>query len=386
MGDIVYREFTGVRNDVGPERFGPGDLVAADNCDLDSTGKLKRRRGFAPVLAGDFHSLWSDGDLCLMASDSELLRLLPNYTTITLRDDLSSVARMAYCRVNERVYYSNGYQTGVVENGASRSWGIAPPVYQPAAAAIGGELYAGTYQYALTFLRQDGQESGTSVAGSIDLAANSGIAFSFIQLSTDPGVTHKAIYLSPANGEVLYRALTLDNATTSASYTDNGVRLQSPLDTQFLQDAIPGHLICYYRGRLYVARDNLLFPAEPFAYELFDLRRYLPFDSRITLLAAMTDGIFVGTEHQQLFLAGRGPDEFEPTLKTKYGAAKLVKQARGQGDSPVAFWLSSQGVQLGLNQGGLTNLTPQYSFAATNGGAGLFRRDPISQYLALLAS
>lgn len=391
MADISYGEFNGVRNDVAPERFGPGDLVTADNCDLDATGKLQRRQGYASVLAGDCHSLFSAGDVCLFVQGASLRRLMPDYASVSLRDDLTPPARMAYCAVNGRIYYANGYAAGVIDDGQSRSWGLTPPPYQPLATAISGELSSGAYQFALTYLRRDGQESGAGLAESIDVGAGGGIAFSDIAVAADPDVAYKCLYLSTANGEQLYRALTLDNAATSASYTGDGVDLQSPLDTQFLQAPPPGHLIACYRGRLYVGVDQWLFPSEPYGYELFDLRGYLPFDSRLSLVAPVDDGLYVATQTQTWFLAGRGPDEFEAILKAPYGAvlgslayapASLVKQAQNQGEAQVAFWLTPQGVCLGLNGGQLINLTQQYAIDPGGEGAGLFRRKPLSQYIA----
>jgi hypothetical protein len=168
--------------------------------------------------------------------------------------------------------------------------------------------------------------------------------------------------------------------------------LQSPLDTQFLEPALPGHLLAYYRGHLLVALGNLLFHSQPHAYELFDVRQYLPFPSRLTLLAPVDDGVFVGTAQQTLFLAGRGPDDWEVQVKAPYGAipgtlayapASLVKQAEHQGEARVAFWLSAQGICLGLNGGAVLNLTQHYQVSPGAAGAGLFRRGPRSQYLAL---
>lgn len=393
MGDIVYREFAGVRNDLSPERFNPGDLVMADNCDLDATGKLQRRQGYTQKLAGDVHSLWSDGETCLFVSGDTLSRLAVDYTNETLRSGLTPGARMAYCKVNARIYYSNGYQTGVIEDGASRSWGLPPPLYQPLASVISGELFSGTYQFALTYLRRDGQESGTSLAESIEVPAGGGISFTAIAVAADPDITQKILYLSTANGEILYRALILDNATTSASYIESGIRLQSPLDTQFLQGAFPGQTLAYYRGRIYIAIGNLLFPSEPHGYELFDVRKFLPFAKRVTLLAPVEDGLFVGTQNETVFLAGRGPEDFDVTMKAPYGAiagtlayapASLVKQAQNQGEARVAFWLSPQGICLGMNQGAVLNLTQQYSFNPSAAGAGLFRRGESAQYLACL--
>lgn len=392
MGDVTYHQFSGVRNDVSAERFGNGDLVAADNCDLDTTGKLSRRGGYALQRAGASHSLFSHGALCVFVSGTSLLQLHADYSVSTLRSGLTADARMAYTHtVNDRIYYSNGYQTGVIDNEVSRSWGLTPPDYQPLASVGAGRLFAGRYQYALTFLRSDGQESGTGVAEVIDVPADSAIDFTAIPVSSDPDVTQKSIFVSAANGDVLYRALTLANSVTTASYNDDGLNLNSPLDTQFLDVPPAGHLLTYYRGHIYSAVGNLLLHSEAFGYELFDWRKYLPFDSRIRLLAPVEDGFYLATETSTLYLAGSTPDDIRVIKKADYGAIEgTLAYAPGnlvQGvtdPAPVALWTAPTGICRGLNGGVFTNLTEsRYSFNARDSGAAVFR-DSTSQYLSIV--
>src|SRR5574337_48675 len=144
-----FKSFAGLRNDVSSERMDAGDLVAADNVNIDASGQLSRRDGRTLALAGDYHSLWAAGDLCLMVGGTSLLRVAPGYTTTALRTDLTAGAKMTFQPINERVYYSNGRELGVIENGASRSWGLTPPTTQGTTTATAGSLPAGTYQWAV---------------------------------------------------------------------------------------------------------------------------------------------------------------------------------------------------------------------------------------------
>src|SRR5574340_1597454 len=215
-----FKAFTGLRNDVQSERMEAGDLVAADNVNIDSSGQLSRREGRTLALAGDYHSLWAAGDVCLMVGGTTLYRVAPGYTTTALRTGLTAGAKMAYQAINERVYWSNGRESGVIEAGASRSWGLAVPAHQGTATATAGSLAAGTYQWAVTYLRDDGQESGTGLAGVITLTEEGGIALSDLPVSSDANATLlKVLYLTECNGSVLYEAATLDADATTHTLT-----------------------------------------------------------------------------------------------------------------------------------------------------------------------
>ena len=377
---VKYRAFTGLRNDVDPERLLPAELVTASNVDLDRTGRLARRSGYTRVRTGSVHSLWASGALALFVEDAALKQLNTDYTATILRGILTPGLRMSYEAVNGVVYYSNAAETGVIQNGVSRSWGLAVPSL-PGAVATVGTMPAGDYQYVLTWRRSDGQESGAGLAGRITLPAGSGITFA-LPVSADADVTHKWLYLSPPNGDVLYRALLLANATTSATYQNDTLELTLPLETQLLGPPPAGHLVRYYAGRMFVAVDDALFYSEPFAHELFDMRRYLALDGRITLFApAEKNGVWVATDKAIGWVEGTDPDKFEYVQKADYGAIEgaldYVEGSLfgdgGQGDVRIPLWLTTEGVCAGMTNGTLRNLTRErYSFSASGQGAALF--------------
>ena len=392
MAESTLKGFAGLRNDVSSDRFEAGDLEAAVNVDIDDSGKLSRRDGYLSKLAGNIHSLWSNGTLCLFVSNGEMKRLNDDYTATVLRTGLSN-ERMAYVEVNGRVYFSNGVDTGIVDNGNVRTWGIVPPML-PLATQAGGNLPEGIYQYALTYVREDGQESGTGLAGRID--ATGGIAFSSIPVSGDPGVTHKILYVTEQNGEVLYRAKVLANDATS--YTWTGGILSIPLATQYLEQAPAGEIVTYHYGTMYVVQDDRVFYSSPFGYELFDPNGFLPFDSQVQIFAPVEGGIWVGTQTAIYWLDGVDADKLQKITRARVGNVKgtlayinndrLPESNFNQPDSLIALWWSDEGVCAGYSGGSLNKLTNKRYQPGIEGvsGTGIVRKSSNKsfQYLAII--
>lgn len=390
---VTYESFTGVRNDVDPERYSASDLFSASNIDIDKSGRIGRRAGYTRRATGAIHSLWADGDKCMYVSGNQLFQMATDYSAQALQTLQGVGMRTSFARVGDRVYYANGIDTGIVENGAARTWGIAPPDIPNIANTV-GHMPAGTYQIATTYFRVDGQESGARRAITAVLSDGSGLILT-LPVSADPGVVSKAVYISPPNGDMLYLALTMDNATTSATYIGDTLELNTPLDTQFMAPAPAGHLVGYYRGRMYVAVGDALFPSQPFASEQFDLRDYIQLDGRVTMIAPMTDkeregdgqhsGIFIGTDRSCGVLVGSSPESFQYVPKTDYGAILgAVDYVDGAlysdnaiGARPLPMWLTTQGICIGMPDMEIKNITrTKYGFAAAGQGAALFQPGP----------
>jgi hypothetical protein len=390
---VTYAAFTGVRNDVDPERFAASDLFSAVNIDIDKSGRISRRTGFTRRASGAIHSLWAASDICLYVSGDQLFQLNPDYSTAPMQTLQGIGMRTSFARANDRVYYANGVDTGVIENGAARTWGIQPPD-APGIQATVGHMPAGTYQITMTYFRDDGQESGASRAAVADLSAGSGLLLT-LPISADLGVVSKAVYISPPNGDTLYLAFVVGNGVTSASYIGDTTELSVPLATQFISPAPAGHLIGFYRGRMYVAVGDILYPSQPFAYEQFDLRGYIQMDGRITMVAPMTDkeregdgqhsGLFIGTDRSCGVLVGSSPESFQYVPKTDYGAILgavdyvdgALYSDNATGARPLPMWLTTQGICVGMPDMEIKNITrTKFGFVAAGQGAALFQPGP----------
>jgi hypothetical protein len=377
---FAFEQFRGLRNTVGAESFEAGDLEAALNVDITDALRVRRRKGYgATAITTSHHSLWSNGVIALAVSGSTLVEILPDLTSRVVRTGLTVGLRMHYASIGTRVFYSNNVETGVFEDGVSRSWGVQWPTRLPLASVIGGSLPAGLYQYVLTYLREDGQESGVGLAGVIELTGISGIRFYDIPVSPDAGVSFKRLYVSPVNGDALFALMTLPNSAVEATYTIERTGAL-PLGTQFLSPALPGTDLAEFAGYILMARGNVLYRSEPFAPELFDLRKGLPFAGRITLVAPVDDGVYLGTESEVIWLSGRKPAEWLGVQRLNYGvipgtlAQGLAEDiAEGQ-QGPAALFATTNGICAGLNGGSVLNLTgDRFNYPVMDEGAAVVR-------------
>lgn len=380
-----FSGFMGLRNNVPPEQFGRSDLQAATNFDINDALRLSRRKGYSAVLtAAVDRSVWANGPTCLGVGSNALKQVNPDWTTSTLRSGLTPSLPLSYAAVGARAYWSNGAECGCVENGANRSWGLAVPG-QPVLTAGMGTLRPGTYQVVLTYLRADGQESGATRAATIELTDVGGIDLSAIPVSGDPTVVSKTVYVSSRDGETLYRAGVIPNSATTLSIPEIWVGA-APLQTQFLSGPPAGNYIGYWKGWLLVAKGNRLYASGPYAPELFDLRKSIPFTDTITMVAPLNnisgDGVWLGTSSQVGWLKGDSPDQWEFNVAANYGVIpgafafcddELLGDGTKAGDT-VALFATKRGLCVGRPGGGFLNLTQgRFQFPAMDVGAGIAR-------------
>ncbi len=389
---VVYSAFGGVRNDISEERFSPGDLASAINCNIDKSGRLSRRAGYTKIRMGDTHSLWANKaeSVCLFAQDGYMKLLNTDYTVsnITVLEDCNSA--ISYAEINDNIYITNGVDIGIYQAGIYRTWGLGVPEL-PGVALTGGGMPPGIYQFALTYIRRDGQESGASLAGVVVAQTNTGLVFD-MPVSADGDVDKKRLYISTPNGDELYLAFECANSLRAANYNGDVLALDLPLDTQHLGPPPVGQIAAYYRGRMFVAVGEVLYASEPFAYELFDYRNCMQLDGRITMLAVIEDkeglgatpqnsGFFVGTDRSCGLILGGQPEDFQYVPRTNYGAiAGAMSFVDGSvfGDNSIGarlvpMWLTTQGICVGKPNMEIQNITrSKYNFDYAGRGSALF--------------
>jgi hypothetical protein len=373
---------------IGRTAFTDAFLTEAENLDITDSFHIRRRQGVTKKVTGDIHSLWSDGEICLYREGEYLKRMLPDYTSSTLRSGLTTKKiRMDFLSLIGKVYYSDGYATGIVENGMSRSWGLETP-YSPRYIVSTGIMKEGNYKIAYTFVRENGLISGSNIPDKVTLTNNSSIQISDIQVSTDSTVKYIDIYITHPNGEALYLYNRISNGTTSVNINSNNVKAGLPLRVIRFSKPPAGTLLEYYNGRIYIVSGNVIYYTEPFAYELINPRtNHIMFEENVTLIGAVKDGLWVTTDRTYFAKGDNPPFEFDE--KAKYGAIIGTKQVIsgdyiGEGTgSEVVLWTSINGICAGMTGGNFKNLTENnYSFPMGKMGTSLFiQRRGINQYL-----
>jgi hypothetical protein len=395
---MEIRGFSGLRNTTSPERLKPGELVTALDIDLDNTGRPLTRRGYTRVNAAGVHSLFSNHRLAMCVSGNVLSAIEYDFSLTPIKT-LQSSDRLAAETVNDLVFYSNGVDTGRLIGRTPGNWGVTPPTGQPMATELPGTLPPGRYLYAVTFVRGDGHESGTGLAGQIDITRG-GIGFTNIAVSPDAEVKTKNLYISEANGEVMYLALSVSNTSTFATYQGSGLNLTIPLTTQFASPPPPSELMRVYNGVMYVAVEDVVYYSDPYNFELFRLdTNFLQFPGEVVMFEGVNDGVYVGTPDSGgddvesvgyiWFLSGDRPDQFKSTQLFDYGViedsavktdaayfdAKQGDQA-GEQAHPIIVWTTRHGVCVGRDSGSVQNLTEvQYSFPTAQRAAAIVRQD-----------
>ena len=157
--------------------------------------------------------------------------------------------------------------------------------------------------------------------------------------------------------------------------------------------------IVYFRSRIYLAAGRTLWATEPFAYGLVDkTRNFIQFDADITLLAAVADGVYVGTTEGLWFLDGpfekmgrkRVMDSGVIVGSLSYVPAELANppQVGVNADTEVmvsAMFMTTRGICVAMDGGRAYNLTEsKFFFPIAARSATMFRRqDGMNQFIAV---
>ncbi len=377
----IHNKFTGINNVLPPERLPHQALRGAVNVDIDQSGRSRRRKGFTKLLSGtNIHSIWSNGETMLYAEGNEL----KDFSGGVIRSDLTIDSRVSYVDVAGQIYYTDGQVTGIYSKGVNRLWGIPVP-QAPVVAYSMGAYSPGRYQIVLTNVDSSGRESGASLP-TTRLAT---ISASF-NVSWPVSPYAKRVYLS--SGSVFYQVASVKAGTTSIELS--GIIGSVPLRTQFLAPPLPGNLLCYHYGRIYVATGEILWYSEPGSFEHFKRStNFLAFESDITMVGSVLDGLFVSAG-KTYWLPGTDPASMQRIEKAAYSAilGTMVKAPSdligpsGVGFGESLFWASRKGLCLGAQDGLFKNLTERsLSYAPGEIGAGIFRQEEgMNQYVGLI--
>ena len=159
---------------------------------------------------------------------------------------------------------------------------------------------------------------------------------------------------------------------------------------------MPGNLIDYGHGRLWVVRGDKVWYSDGHRPTQFDLtHNFMPLNGTVTLFRTVTNGIWLANG-KIWFLNGTNPKaDMKPTEKADYDVIPRTDRyaagdrigPNGMPDEPI-FFLSTKGICLGGVGGAFKNLTdrkyaPSISLNGVRTGTGvIMRTDGINRYVA----
>lgn len=335
-----------------------GNTIAlrdAFNVDVDRDGRVSRCKGssLAVNLAGA-HSLWTGWMGSFAVANGTLYQV--NASGASQLAVLNSDDPCDYCELNDAVIVSNRTTLIQVKNGAWQKLGVPNAPAPFLSINVAGSLPAGRYSVAMGYLRGD-EQGALSQIQTATLATGQGITVTLPP--ADPEATAIALYRTEAGGTVLYRCAIVP--VGAPSFVIGNDPLSTDAATLFLTRMLPGEFVSHWRGRLLVARGRTLYWSEPMRYGLTSLRHnfvQLPF--RITMVAGVRDGVFVGSSSGVGFLRGDKPKEWVLINTSGHAPVKrCVKMLDGEdidpqlnlGGQQCALWLADNGFVIGTPTG-----------------------------------
>jgi hypothetical protein len=342
----------------------PDALRRAVNLDILDSGKLRRRRGHALRLAvTNGHSLWSwlGRTAAYFVEGNQLKKLNPDATATVIGTVNTGLEHLSYVKVNEDVYFASRLAKGRVRDDVLHPWGIDVPTSPPVLALSDGVMHPGTYFAVMTYVTADGRESGASVQTSITLDAPGGIATTALPVPTDPNVVSKRLYLSTANGEVMY--LAKEVPAISQFIVLSSLDLRQELRTQFMGPPPLSIGLAYANGHVFMidaADPRIVWFTQSLAFDLVDLRKnYYQFPAPVTMIAgtAKGGGLYVSSD-KVYFIASPGTLNQDVLDRVAYGFPAIAETLSFIPTTEEPIWLTERGACIGKELGAVQVLSP----------------------------
>jgi len=333
-------------------------LRDAVNVNIDRDGRAARRGGRALVAAlPGCNSYWSSR-LGEFASAGTTLYRVTAAGTFDAIGTLNSADRCAYALLNDTVIATNRTTILRIRGDEVQPLGISDASAPTVQAVPTGGLNAGLYGVAVSFLR-DGVEGGLSALRMVQVPQCGGIQLS--QMPTADDADTVRVYATEPGGELLERVG--DTGMGMPSFLIGAGTRGKDAPTQWLRRMPSGQYATNWRGRLLVARNNVMYASRPMAYHLHSPRHgFVQFASRIRMIAGVDSGVYVGTDDGVVFLRGAKPSEW--VQESTGGLPPIPGQAieiiggdldpqRQQAGNNLVAWLAPNGFVLGTNDGDL---------------------------------
>lgn len=338
---VSYKKWSGIKNTVDRERLTAEELEFAVNIDLDDVGQPHRRPGQQIKLSGSWSSLFQRADGVVFGLDNKA----GGATLCVIHPD---------------------YSTQPLANlGASTFNNYLRLAYTQ----VGKKVF-----FTGTPLNQ-----GRNAGGIIDA-----------DLSVSPWGFFPAGF-TPAGSGFWFSPVV------------NPSKILPPIRGKILGAPPVGSHLAYWKGRIYIATGPILWLTEPWLYNFVDKTRgFYQFDDDITMVGAVSDGVYVGDKQGVWFLSGNPSTGLKRALVMDtpvipgtmvYLPGELANPPQvnlGQ-DTPVKVsiaFMTQEGYCGGMDGGECYNYTEdRVFFPKASAGAATFRRQAgMNHYVVSLNS
>ncbi|WEE79472.1 hypothetical protein LZ683_08965 [Comamonas testosteroni] len=334
------------------------------NVNITEAGRVNMRGAVRKVTDTPFKNAWSShlhGDL-FGTLGTDWVKINPTDWSHEVLANLGS-EWTSCCVLNGKVVAAGAAGLFAYDGRNASRMTIDTPSQPFVTTTPGGALVPGDYGVAVSWLRGSLESSVSHME--VGRVAETGGSLSVgLPYCIDPSVTTVRLYLTKPGSRELQRAgdWPISQGTIEIAAAPE---LGASPEFQFL-DAMPtGRFVQPWRGRLLTASFKTLNFSEPMAWHLHDRRHgFIQFPQRITFVAAVDGGIWVGQVDHVLFLSGAQPDELQQQRRASKPPvpasavlldSDLVGELAGPG-SQSALWLAENGYVLGTSDGQMVEL------------------------------
>lgn len=333
----------GINNRTEAHQLPGGALRDAVNVDITKTGKPRRRKGSAQVVAapgGKLMSMWSpvDQSIALVADTGTLYRF--NGTALIPIATGLAHHKVCYLQVPGRgIAYSDGVAMRRIDP-EDMPFAMASPSLAASFATDGtGALDAGVYKFALTWGAASGEESGLSPIAALEVIRGSRITLT-LPINPPDGAVALNVYGTTANGEVLglIEQVATDLGTLEIATAPPASGVEPT--TRFTIPLPGGDMLAYLNARVYSVKGKLVRYTLPFSGQ-HDPRTTMLFPEDVSIIFGTPSGLWIVSD-QTYFLSGDPTAEGSLRARAQVRAVPgtLVETPTGKG----AMWFSERGL------------------------------------------
>lgn len=332
-----------------------GDFLRdAVNVDITNSGNIVRRSATKRLveLAAPHSLHMVDAENGYMVVGGIMYSItLPDYTQTPFKV-LSNNEHVSYQPYGNSIYYSNGTDSGRIEGGAWHPLALPTPS-EPTTSVIGGDLFPGSYQIAVShYNAATGEEGGVSASCNPEILTTGGMRV-FLPAAV-PGASHINVYISTVNGAVPMLKATVEAGTTiydiisPATGREAIQRYEAPLPA--------GTQLFMFNGCLCSVKGSDVFEGIPYRPGY-----YLPVEGRIPFPAAVSNaipaqnGIYVVAD-KTYWIPGTHITSSKDVIRDvfDYGGVEGTSFQYGDKDNITYGWFGRDGIVLATEAGTAT--------------------------------
>jgi len=129
-----------------------------------------------------------------------------------------------------------------------------------------------------------------------------------------------------------------------------------PSSSKVFQAPPVGTILAYFAGSVWIVEGKVLWHSEPYSLNLFDKSKgFFYYESDITMVSPVTNGIYVSTGDRVIFLQGTTPQEMREITLTDYPAIKgtdvktsgTILSDRHRQQNMVTLFTTTKGICIG---------------------------------------